>query len=186
MSNSFCINMSGKSIPVYDRAGWPDLEGSKKIGTIYNQEAFGLNWDWGGDGVFNNIVFRNSSGNLSGGFIIVGEDFPNAVFTPCTDYPYGTAVINGVSYKTFKFRRSETVYTAAGNKWGAVASGMRVACRTDLAGSSHPEWKGINYVERSSDGKWIQVTGDGYQYGFVNTGLEDGSTPSTISMYGTW
>ena len=29
---------------------------------------------------------------------------------------------------------------------------MRVACKSALMGESHPDWKAINYVERSSDG----------------------------------
>lgn len=195
MANEFCINKSGYSVPVWDRPGLPKFEGSLRIGTLYNREAFGFDADWGGDDVFNRIVFRNSSGQVTYGWlvnqdengnqILSGTAWPN-VFTGCITYPYGNVTINGTVYKTFKFRRSETIYTATLNSWGSVASGMRVACLTSLAGSIYPNLKGINYVERSSDGAWIQVNGDGYSYGFVNTGLEDGSTPTTISMYGTW
>ena len=67
-----------------------------------------------------------------------------------------------------------------------VASGMEVACRTDAMGDSHPDWKLINYVKRSSDGQWVAVTGSGYKHGFVDIGLNVGSTPGSISMYGTW
>ena len=70
MTNWFCINKSGSSIPVWDRPGFPSFEGSKQIGTLYNGEAFGYNWDWGGDGVFNSIAFRNGSGNVAGGWVI--------------------------------------------------------------------------------------------------------------------
>ena len=187
MSNSFCVNKSGVSCPVYAEPGWPDLEKLTRIGTIYNREAFGFDANWGGDGVFNHIVFRNSSGRVVYGFLdpLVVSDHPD-VLTPCSDYPYGTITINGVKYITFKFRRKETVYRGDGTVWGAVAAGMRVACKTDLAGDSHPEWKAINYVERSTDGAWIKVQGAGLSYGFVNTGLEDGSMPTTISMYGSW
>lgn len=186
MSNSFCINKSGGSCPVYNEPGWAG-SGRVKIGTIYNREAFGYDSDWGGDGVFNHIVFRNSNGQVVGGFLepeYVENHYD--VLTDCTDYPYGTVTIGGTVYKTFKFRRQETVYKADGSVWGAVAANMRVACLSALSGGSNPHWKAINYVERSSDGAWIQVTGAGYNYGFVNTGLEDGSTPTTISMYGSW
>lgn len=182
MSNEFCINKSGQTIPVYDTP-----EKNNRIGSIYNREAFGWDRDWGGDLIFNHIIFRNSAGNVVWGFIVANTpDFPAGVNTDCTDYPYGTATINGINYVTFKFRRSETIYKGDGTTWGSVASGMRVACLSSLSGQSHPNWKSINYVERSSDHQWIPVTGGGYNYGFVNTGLEDGSTPSTISMYGTW
>ena len=41
---------------------------------------------------------------------------------------------------------------------------MRVACLSAASGSSNPHWKLINYVERSSDGAWIQVSGAGHTY----------------------
>lgn len=195
MSNEFCVNKSGRSVPIWDRPGWPRYEGSKRIGTIYNREAFGADYNWGGDGVYIRIVFRNSSGQVTYGWFVNEDEYGNRIlsdndfanfFKGCAYYPYGTVKINGTVYKTFKFRRSEPVYTANLNNWGAVASGMRVACFTSLSGSSFANLKAINYVERSYDGAWIQVTGDGYNYGFVNTGLEDGSSPTTISMYGTW
>jgi len=193
MTNIFCINKSGSAIPVWDRPGFPSYEGSVQIGTIYNTEAFGYNWDWGGDGIFNNIAFRHISGSVSGGFIVHGDvggnlnpSLPSGWDTDCTTHPYDYVYIGGTKYWTFKFRRLETIYTPSATSWGGVASGMRVACLSAASGSSNPHWKLINYVERSSDGAWIQVSGPGHTYGFVNTGLEDGSMPSTISMYGTW
>ena len=173
------INMSGKSFPVYKE--WPKTNNPTKIGTIYAREAF----------VFNNnledgsteIWFRNSSGKLVQGFIY---DWAGSELTDCIDYSYDTVDIDGELFYTFKLRRSEEVYTICGNRWGTVASGMRVACRTGMMHDDFPDRKGINYVERSTDGKWIKVTGDGVDYGFVDTGLNQGSTPSTISMYGTW
>jgi len=190
MANKICINKSGVSIPIWDQPEFPWASNAVQIGTLYNTEAFGYNADWGGDGVFNAIKFRNSSGNIATGWLnddySGGNPLPSGWAKDCTLYPYGTVTIGGTSYKTFKFRKSETVYSPSGDVWGSVASGMRVACLNATAGSSHPEWKLVNYVERSSDGAWIQVTGSGYTHGFVNVGLEDGSMPSTISMYGTW
>lgn len=178
MSNYFCVNKSGKAVTVYASSD----ETSKKIGKINNREAFGYNRDMGGDDVFCNIVFRNSSGNLEYGYIISP---PEGCLTFCTAYPSGTEKIGGTKYYTFKFRKSAKVYTAAGKSWGGVAEDCRVACLTAMSGSSHPEWKGINYVE-SSNGKWVKVTGDGYEYGFVDTGLSKGSSYSAIPMYGSW
>lgn len=177
MSNSFLINKSGSSVPVYE-----DPDGTKKIGTINNREAFGYNRDWGGDDVISSIVFLNSSGKLNYGYLI---DPPAKVMTPCTDYPYGTATINGTKYITFIMRKSRTVYTAKGNIWGTVAANRRVACKTALAGSSNPHWKGINYVENTS-GQWVKVTGDSVEYGFVDTGLGVASGYTSIPFYGSW
>ena len=142
------------------------------------------------------VYFRNSSGRIVQGFYYATDANGNDLFSSnteamkalssCIDYPFNTATIDGTEYYTFKFRRNEEVYTASGSSWGTVASGMEVACRTDAMGDSHPDWKLINYVKRSSDGQWVAVTGSGYKHGFVDIGLNVGSTPGSISMYGTW
>jgi hypothetical protein len=183
------INMSDKVMPVYQDYDWTNP--GPQIGSIYKREVFSFQYGEAGS----TIVFRNSSGRVTTGFLPIldknGNDFfdretEKKMFTSCTALPYDTVTINGASYVTFKFRRSEEVYTAAGTRWGTVAAGMRVACRSDATGESHPDWKLINFVERSTDGEWIPVTGDGYQHGFVDIGLNQGSTPSSISMYGSW
>lgn len=185
MSPDLMINMSDQSIAVYAYEFEP-LESNEQIGTIYPKEAYSYRQ---ADN-YEVIWFRNKNGKLALGYIPVwyllsGEIDPK-FYTPCTDYPYGTAEIEGKTYYTFMFRRTEEVYTAAETRWGTVAAGMRVACRSDMMGEDHPDWKAINFVERSTDGKWIQVTGDKYEYGFVDIGLNQGSGPYTISMYGTW
>lgn len=182
--NELHINMSGVSIPVYK--DFIECNPNDQIGTIYPREAFASSY---GDG-YSVIFFRNSSGNITIGYIPVqyelDRETEKKLFTPCTTLPYNAVTINGASYVTFKLRRSEEVYTAAGTRWGTVAAGMRVACRSNATGDNHPDWKLINFVERSTDGEWIPVTGDGYQHGFVDIGLNQGSTPSSISMYGSW
>ena len=177
MSNYFCINKSGIKIPVYS-----DTQKTSQIGTINDREAYGYNALWGGDHYFCNIAFRNSSGKLSGGFII---DPPDNAMVHCTDYPYGTATINGKEYYTFLMRNSRSIYKTDGSLWGTVAANRRVACLTAMSGDSNPHWKGINYVENTS-GEWIQVTGNGSTYGFVDTGLDIGSGYNSIPMYGSW
>lgn len=177
MANTFCINKSGRNIPVYS-----DTNKTKQIGSIYNREAFGYNRNWGGDNYYCNIVFLNSAGSLSYGFII---DPPDNSTVNCTEYPYGTVTINNTKYKTFKMRKLRNVYTAAGTKWGAVAANCRVACNNNISGNSHPDWKCIDYVE-SSKGGWVKVTGDGANYGFVDTGLSVASGYNSIPMYGSW
>ena len=177
MSNYFCINKSGQNVPVYS-----DTNKSTQVGTIYNREAFGYDRNWGGDDYFCHIIFRKSNGSLSYGFII---DPPNNSIMDCTDYPYGTVNIDGKQYKTFLMRSSRNVCTVGGTKWGAVGANCRVACISAMAGDSHPEWKGINYVE-STKGGWVKVTGDEASYGFVDPGLSVASGYSSIPMYGSW
>lgn len=190
MSYYMAINKSTKNLPIF--AGWPSSQKGSQIGTIYAREAF--SYSDTEDGF--EVIFRNSSGNIVQGFYYATDAAGNDLFssnseamkalTPCTDYPFGTTTINGTRYYTFKFRRNEQVYTPDGDSWGTVASGMEVACLTDKMGDSHADWKLINYVKRSTDGAWVQVTSGNLNYGYVDTGLNVGSTPSTISMYGTW
>lgn len=174
------INMSGKAFSVYKE--WPRPSNPTKIGTIYAREAFVFNSNTE-DGSAE-IWFRNSSGKLVQGYVY---DWTGSELTECIDYPYRTETINGIKYYIFKFRRSEEVYTASGDPWGSVASGMEVACKSAIMGESHPDWKSIYYVKSSKTGKWVPIVeGDDTVNGFVDVGLNQGSTPSTISMYGTW
>lgn len=177
MSNYFAVNKSGKSLPVYS-----DTKKTKKVGTIGNREAFGYDRNWGGDGVFCRIRFKNSESKLTTGFLI---DPPVNALVGCTDYPYGTKAISGTKYKTFLMRKSQPVYYKNGTRWGTVAANCRVACQTALSGDSHPEWKAINYVE-STSGTWVRVDKDGAKYGYVNTGLTSGSGYRAIPFYGNW
>lgn len=82
-------------------------------------------------------------------------------------------------------RKSKNIYTATGRLWGTVAANMLVATRSAGVGDNHTTWKLINYVQ-STAGKWIEVSGDGYSYGFVDTGLSTASGYSTIPFYGSW
>ncbi len=197
MSNMFCTNRFG-SVPVWDDLPGDNgsMSGVNQIGTLADDESFAYIPDWGGDGVFNRIYFRNSSGKLVYGFVynrdkngnkITRDDLWNSVCCPFTHNPYRVATINGKTYPTFKARRQEEIYTAAKTLWGHVAAGMEVACADDTAGDTRPDWKKIIAVKRSTDNKWITVSGDGYNYGFVDTGMASyGSTASTISIYGNW
>lgn len=107
--------------------------------------------------------------------------------TDCTDYPYESNVeIDGQRYYTFIMRRTMNVYDRNGNYWGRVAGNCRVACRTALAGDSHPNWKAINKVERT-DGVWINIDDDDLdKYGFVDIGLGYASGYGAIPFYGSW
>lgn len=60
--NYFCINKSGKILDVYD-----NYKNGSVIGHIYNREAFGWNYNWGGDQYYLNIAFY--------GFINTGLDY---------------------------------------------------------------------------------------------------------------
>ena len=189
MSNTFCINKSGLQVPIYS-----EPEAITQVGTLYNREAFGYNRNWGGDDVHCNIRFRTSSGYVTGGFLV---NPPSGAMTECTDYVYSNVVIYEkklvgnyfamvpVTYLAFYIRSSRVVYDVNGTPRANVPSGKLVACRTALAGDNHPEWKAINYYQNSA-GSWQQVNFAGHTYGFVDTGLADGSGYNSIPMYGSW
>lgn len=178
-----CINRSGKSVPVYDF-----YNVDNKIGSIYNLELFCFAPSWGGDGIFDFILFRNSSGNVVRGALNWNEySYPSGVYTNAyqSKYRYGTIGRNGISYNTFKMTRTENVYYADGGYWGKVYAGQYVATNSVSNGQGRPDWQLIHYV-RSTNGTWVKVEGHGSSYGFVNIGLEDGSMYNTISMDGLW
>lgn len=176
MANNVCVNKSGNKFPVYD-----DVYFSKKIGTIYNGEVYVAE---GSEGHIQTITFRNSSGRIDGGYIDLG-DVDSSGMDTIINYPYKYERIDGVEYPVFKFRRSEKIYRTDGSYWGSVAAGQYVATFSDTAGSSHPHWMVIDYV-RSTSGSWVRVDENNNRYGFVNIGLEDGSTNSNMSMYGNF
>lgn len=189
MSNSFCVNKSGSQVSIYS-----EPEAITQIGTLYNREAFGYNRNWGGDDVHCNIVFRTSSGSVTGGFLV---NPPSGALTECTDYVYSTVIIYEkqlvgnyytmvpVTYKAFYMRSARTIYNVNAVSIATVPAGKLVACKTALSGSSHPEWKAINYYQNSA-GSWQQINSAGHTYGFVDTGLSVGSGYSSIPMYGSW
>lgn len=169
------INTSGKSIPIYD------TDTQKTVGTLGQREAFIL---YGGDGSLKWIKFRGSNLKLVDALV---QDPDDVLWRckPIQEMPYGTATINGTKYKTYIMRKTMNVYTAAGTYWGRVAAGMLVATNSSTVGLNHPTWKAVDYV-KSTAGKWVKVDGDGYDHGFVDYDLGNGSMPSNIALYGSW
>ena len=171
----FAINKFGHSINVYS-----DYAHKNKVGTIGNREAFVI---LGAESELY-IQFRGPNLQIAEGILdSTGHEFDSVAIL--TDYPYGSATINGTKYKTYKMQRTMNVYTATGRYWGKVAGGMLVATNSPLCGESHPTWKAVDYV-KSTAGKWVKVDGDGYDHGFVDFDLGNGSMPSNIALYGSW
>lgn len=175
--NHFMVNMTGQTYELHD-----DNQNNKVVGRLYPREAFV--WRQVGS-VRQQLMFLNSQGNLQEVWINENNyPLPNGL-VDCCDYPYSEEWIDGHLYKIFKMRRTMKVYTAGAREWGTVAAGMFVATRDNSVGYEHPDWKLINYVKRT-DGQWIKVTGDGYEHGFVDTGLSIASGYDSIPFYGSW
>ena len=181
----FMINKTNTTYKIYDID-----HGNQLVGRLYPRESYIY---YGEEGERSGIVFRNSSGQLVGAAInnythplpgMDDDDFFNNY--SCLHYPYGTATINGVTYKTFKMRATKAVYKADGTVWGSVAANCLVATNSMKVGEEHCDWKLINYVQ-STSGQWVKVQGAGYNHGFVDTGLAtNGSGYNSIKFYGSW
>lgn len=176
--NFFCINKSGQAYEVHDMD-----QNDKVVGKINNREAFVVAQD---ESDLISIKFLHSNGEFKETFIHLGRyPMPDGMITLCELYPYCEEYIDGSLYQIYKMRKTKNVYTAAANYWGQVAAGMYVASNNSKVGETHGNWKMINYV-KSTRGDWVRVTGDGVQYGFVDTGLATASGYSVIPFYGSW
>jgi hypothetical protein len=177
------VNLSGVTLPVYADFDYNTYTGYNKIGDIYHREAFGEEGAITGTNYLT-VIFRDPYGVVRNGFLDTmgyGAGAVGAGF-----YPYGTAVINGVEYKTYYMRRSETIYNPDASVWGTAGTDALVAT-TDgsQSGTTHADWLMIEYVQHMPDRTWVPINNSA-GYGFVNIGLEDGSMPDTISLYGSW
>lgn len=168
-----CVNLSGASHPVYDEYG-------NTIGAIEPREFFTY---VGAEGSLLSIYFLSPSGARYG---YLHEPVPQSVLTEISTRPYGTAVIDNTTYKTFIMRSQQNLYDAYGNCVGSVAAGKRVACLTGMSGSNQPYLKGINYAEKRAGGWDSMRTNEDINYGFVDTGLRTSSSASGIALYGNW
>lgn len=100
---------------------------------------------------------------------------------------YSQGYVEGVFYYFFNMQRQETIYNPDGTVWGTAAQGALVAARGSQGGQSHPDWLQIYAVQRMPDRSWVRInSGQSYDWGFIPVGLEDGSMPTTISLYGSW
>ncbi len=151
---------------------------NKIVGRLYPNELCICNTE------HNEVVaFRNSSGVITSG-IISDQTFYHAGID---QLPYAIENINGKDYKIYRMRRSMPVYKAGQNsdRWGTVAAGMYVATDTCTPGQKHSDWMKVTYV-KSTKGQWVRVSGDGVDYGFVDTGFSQASAGSKIALQGNW
>lgn len=177
MANQMLVNKTGRQIPIYR-----DTSGQVKIGTLYPNEHYSYVGNWGGDGIFNRVCFRNSSGKIAYGFVI--DDIGIYDGTGIFDFPHSSVQIGTRWYRTLKLCRNEKIYNKDGQGIDTGVAGCLVGIRDSEVGSSHPEWKKIYYIQRSSDKAWVKVDGTGAGYGYINIGYDKGSMPSDISLYG--
>lgn len=192
-STNVWINKSGNSYPVKNTMNGANL------GTITKNEIFGavdpLTYDHAPDELDPGCVFRNSSGQRVGisstvSPYIVLTSYSDGLFTPLSDYPYSTVTIGSKTYKTFKARRTTTIYTPNGSIWGYVAADCLIALATTkdgntFSGDTNMDYIAVAYV-KSSSGEWVKASGDGLDWCFAPIGLDYGSGASSVNFIGTF
>lgn len=181
LTQDFCINKSGKVYTIRDYDNNYQI-----VGQINNREAF---IRVGGEGALVALAFLHPDGKFKTTIVntaLYPTPNDNTFFSFCEKYPYKKDIMpDGKQYNTFLMRKTKNVYKADGSFWGTVASGKRVASNNSNVGSTHIDWKEINYVERT-DGTWVKVNGAGVECGYVDTGISTASGYSTIPFYGSW
>lgn len=171
----FAINKTSNTYPIRE---YP-INGQSSntiIGRLYPNEICGCNTEHS-----SYVLFLSSSGTLKNGLL----DVSVTNLSNIENYPYSREVIDGKTYLIYHMRKTKNVYKGSGERWGSVAAGMYVATDNCEAGESHKDWMKIKYV-KSTSGQWVAVTGDGYNHGFVDTGLSTASAGSIIALHGNW
>lgn len=136
-----CVNLSGRSWPVYDGE-------NVKIGELEPREFCTYE---GFEGDLSAIYFMTPSGAMDIGYLHSPGDY---ALTLIEERPYGRATIHGKSYITFYNRRASRARRClrcgratglCGSVVGSVAAGKRVAWLSSMSGESMPYLKAINY-----------------------------------------
>ena len=183
-----CINKSGLSVPVVNLRNMQNV----KVGNLLANEIFGACiGEMPGEAA---VVYRNSSGARSDMWIqqgAISDANWDKVLKPLGDYPYGTVIISGKTYKTLKARRLTSIIKPAGGSWGSVAKDCLIALANSsvsnqpFGGESNFDYIAVAYVQ-SSAGAWVQATGDGLNHCFAPIGLDVGSGASTVNFIGAF
>jgi hypothetical protein len=188
MPNWALVNKYSSSLNVYS-----EIYSGTQIGTIYVNELYiavpesplnGYPYPQPFYGVATKIYFRNSSGQETYGYLHhpEGGQYPwKAQQGPYTMYPAGTVNLYGTTYYYYNVRRTEEIRKPDGTYSKSVQSGNKVATLSNQCGSTYIDYMYCNYIYNGSN--WVPANDSG-NYGYVNLGLEDGSEPNTISIYG--
>ena len=172
VSRRFCVNMSGKTCPVYNA-------NNQKIGDIMPREFF-LNW--GNEGSLTSIYFKGPSGSMLNGYL---RDAPNGATTTITSRNSGTETVNGQKYSAFVTRKTLDLYNYKGTRVGSVAANKKVLCLTGTCSEPYPYRMAINYAEKRAGG-WDTMADSTGSYGYVDTGMRTSTSYSGIGIYGSW
>jgi len=183
--NTVLINRSGESQSV----SYGPMEGPV-IGTIYNNEVYtaipqaplnGSPYPVAFYGVSTKIMFRNSSGQIAVGYL----NHPEGGDNTWTDYqePYHYfgfyGFYDGSYLYRFNIRGSDiAVLNNNGGPATTLNSGDYVCCSSSRSGDAVTNLLQIQKYRKSN--VWNTLTN-----GYVDYGLNQGSMPGTIPVYGT-
>lgn len=181
---AYCINTSGRTVPVYS-----DNTLTQQIGSIYPYECFAFTSRWEGSHAFypdavDQVYFRTSSGTCSYGWILntgAGEE------TSFLDYSFGTIRVENTSFKILKSRSARSCYDASGTWTATCPAGARILTNDTTPGQSHPYRMAAMFYETGvNTGVFRSVSGNGISHGFIESGLASGSLSTAIGIYGNW
>lgn len=179
----YCGNISFKSYPVYS-----DTTLTKTIGQILRHDCFAMLGTWNGSHAYypnriDEVYFRNAvSGVAQKGFIVYDNDADMEI--PYLDMSFGNVTFDGTKYKTFKTRRKLPYYDSSANYKGTCEIGARVATNDTEPGQTYPYLMRAMFIETGENTNvWKAVSGTAYEYGFIDTGIENGGTKTTIGVY---
>lgn len=180
----YAINKSGKKQTVYESNAYK----APQIGTLYHNECFGVvesKTYEGTNGALQEWVYFKSSSGVKTGYM------PNSgggEVTPFLNYSFGTIKgPDGYNYKTLKTRKALTYYDKNGKYKGTCVSGARILTNDTTPGVTMPYCMTAMYVETGvNTNKWILISGNNLEYGFIDTGIASGCDASKIGIYGNW
>lgn len=168
------VNRTGRSITIKNH-------NDAKVGTLLNNEVCIYNEDWGGDGVYNQIIFKSASGGLSSGFITEWLTFLGELA------PEETVRVNGVSkgkWRILKTRKNTSVKFPDGREAFVLpANQYYLAVHSGTEAGDSTNTVRVRYIHKVGEA-WHDCTSKGW--GYAELGLEKASGLSNINVNPQW
>lgn len=181
------INKSGRALLVV-REYMTAATGDNLIGTIYHNECF--TWDttyvipFSDGSVYRGIYFKGTDGMKYGWLLDSGAN----ECVSFLNYSFGNVVgPDGDTYKSFKVRTATSRYDESGTYKGTTVVGGRILTNDTEPGQSMSYCMRAMYYETGAGtGVFRPISGTNGEYGFVDTGIRNGSDAARIGIYGNW
>lgn len=196
------VNKSSYQIPVYNsctytKPGGGHTAGGTQIGTLYPNEFYTtVPRDNDNNATYYKIYFRNKNGVKTLGYIETEPGGWSTGYEPWAQYQYeyayynsngsslvtsATTTINNVTYRVFTVKKAVTARYPNGNEFGTLAAGTKLATYSSTVGQTYNGYMVFHKYKPVGASNWLSLTSSGY--GFVNLGLEIGSSPAGRAIW---